>query len=89
MVQQLHADLARGGLLESAEFVDVGDAAKILGVSESFLNKARLDGTGPNFCKFGKAVRYRVSAIMIWADSRARTSTSDSGAEAKKTLQPA
>ena len=89
MAQQLRADLARGGLLERVEFVDVGDAAKILGVSESYLNKARLDGTGPPFCKFGKAVRYRVSAIMIWAESRTRSSTSDPSAEPAKTLENA
>jgi hypothetical protein len=79
VAQQLRANLERAGLLDHTEFVDVGDAAKILGVSESFLNKARLDGTGPPFCKFGKAVRYSVTALLAWTASRTRRSTSDPG----------
>jgi helix-turn-helix protein len=80
MAQQLRTNLARAGLLERGEFVDVGDAARILHVSESFLNKARLDGTGPPFCKFGKAVRYELAALQAWTASRTRTSTSDNAA---------
>jgi Helix-turn-helix domain len=61
------------------QFVDVKDAAKILNVSASYLNKLRMTGDGPPFAKFGFHVRYAVPAILAWAESRTRTSTSDSG----------
>jgi hypothetical protein len=61
------------------QFVDVRDAAKILNVSASYLNKLRMTGGGPPFAKFGFHVRYAVPAILAWAESRTRTSTSDSG----------
>ena len=32
--------------------------AKLLGVSNSWLAKSRLNGTGPRFIKIGRAVRY-------------------------------
>jgi hypothetical protein len=80
MASQLAADLARGGLLAGTKFyVDVKGAAGILHVSSSFLNKARTTGTGPPYVKFGAAVRYDVHALEIWADSRTRSSTSNSG----------
>lgn len=55
--------------------------AKILGVSVSFLNKARMAGAekGPPFHKFGRTVRYSIPEVIAWAASRARTSTSNSG----------
>jgi hypothetical protein len=61
------------------QFVDVKDAAKILNVSASYLNKLRMTGDGPAFAKFGFHVRYAVPAILAWAESRTRSSTSDSG----------
>jgi hypothetical protein len=62
------------------EYVDVDAAACILGVSKSFLNKARVTGSGPPFVKFGAAVRYRVETLRGWAAARTRCSTSDEGA---------
>jgi hypothetical protein len=80
MAPQLAADLARDGFL-SGRYVDVKGAAEILHVSASFLNKARMvgAGAGPPFLKIGAAVRYDVQAIEAWAESRVRSSTSDSG----------
>jgi hypothetical protein len=80
MAPQLQADLARryGG----GKFCDVNGAAEILNVSESFLNKKRLTGDGPEYVKFGKAVRYPVAGLFEWAASRVRRSTSDAGAAA-------
>jgi Helix-turn-helix domain len=64
-----------------SEYVAVPDAAKILGVSVSFLNKLRCYGGGPSFNKVGRrAVRYNVAALREWADSGLRRSTSDPGA---------
>jgi hypothetical protein len=78
MAPQLAADLMRGGLL-SGRYVGVKAAADILGVSASFLNKARMTGEGPPFLKIGAAVRYDLQALEAWVASMARTSTSDPG----------
>jgi predicted DNA-binding transcriptional regulator AlpA len=51
--------------------------AKLLGVSESWLAKSRLNGTGPRFIKIGRAVRYAMSAVREFIKSRQRTSTSE------------
>jgi hypothetical protein len=65
---------------ESAEFLDVAATAKRLGVSASYLNKARLSGDdGPPFAKFSTAVRYSWPMVKAWAESRMRRSTSDRG----------
>jgi predicted DNA-binding transcriptional regulator AlpA len=51
--------------------------AKVLGVSLSWLAKARLSGTGPRFIKIGRAVRYAQSAVREYILSRQRNSTSE------------
>ena len=51
--------------------------AKILGVSQSWLSKSRLNGTGPRFIKIGRAVRYAMSAVREYILSRQRNSTSE------------
>jgi hypothetical protein len=50
-----------------------------LGVSASFLNKARVTGNGPPYSKLGFSVRYSVQALLDWAAAQSRTSTSDDG----------
>lgn len=58
----------------------VAEAARLLGLSASTLNKFRLSGLGPPFIRLGsRAVGYRLSDIEIWLDARRRTSTSDIG----------
>lgn len=52
-------------------------AAEYLGVSTSYLAKRRVEGDGPAFSKFGKAVAYSQEALDGWAASRARNSTSE------------
>jgi predicted DNA-binding transcriptional regulator AlpA len=53
------------------------NAAKVLGVSESWLAKSRVTGDGPRFVKVGRAVRYPLSAIRDYIKSRTRGSTSE------------
>jgi predicted DNA-binding transcriptional regulator AlpA len=53
------------------------DAAKILGVSTSWLAKARLRGDGPRYVKIGRVVRYPLSALREYIKSRMRGSTSE------------
>ena len=51
-------------------------AAAYLGLAESTLEKARVTGTGPDFVKLGRAVRYRVADLDGWLASRVVSSTS-------------
>jgi predicted DNA-binding transcriptional regulator AlpA len=53
------------------------EVAKLLGLSTSWLAKARMDGTGPRFTKFGRAVRYSLSAVREFIRARQRSSTSE------------
>ena len=50
--------------------LDTVAAAQQLGVSLSFLAKARMQGTGPRYRKLGRAVRYR-RGILITGSWRA------------------
>jgi predicted DNA-binding transcriptional regulator AlpA len=46
------------------------EAAQYLGVSKSFLDKARCYGTnGPRFMRFGRAVVYSTEDLDQWARS--------------------
>ena len=52
------------------------EAADELKVSESFLAKARMRGTGPAFIQLGRAIRYSRSALEAYKSLQTRTSTS-------------
>lgn len=60
-----------------ARYVGDLEACRILGLSRSYLRRLRVEGGGPTFSSFGRAVRYRVDNLYSWADSRARSSTSE------------
>lgn len=45
-------------------------AAEMLGLSPSWLRQHRCKGTGPKFIKMGRAVRYRVSDLAAYVESR-------------------
>ena len=48
-------------------------AAHYLGVSVSFLRRSRYDKTGPDFRRFGSAVRYHITNHLdAWADAQPR-----------------
>ena len=53
------------------ELLTVSEAARWAKVSESFLNKARLDGSGPRFLRLGRAIRYTPSDLEAWATAAA------------------
>ena len=40
--------------------LDEPEAAMYLDVSRSYLRKARMTGTGPAFCRLGRAIKYRL-----------------------------
>ena len=53
------------------------EAAKILSLSTSWLAKARMEGTGPGFVKFGRAVRYKQSSLLKFIQEQTRTNTNE------------
>jgi predicted DNA-binding transcriptional regulator AlpA len=53
------------------------ETAALLKVSASWLAKARMDGDGPPFSKYGRSVRYSEAALLQWMKSRQRLSTSE------------
>jgi predicted DNA-binding transcriptional regulator AlpA len=59
------------------ELLTSSEAAKALGVSASFLAKARVGGTGPRYVKLGRAVRYRPYDLEQYIRARSRSSTSE------------
>jgi len=61
-------------------YLDTKAAAKHCGVGKSTLEKLRLTGGGPRYFKPSRAVRYLAADLDAWMESRARNSTSDSGA---------
>ena len=46
------------------------DVAEYLGLSAKTLKTYRADGLGPAFVKIGRMVRYRLSDVKKWRDSR-------------------
>jgi len=61
-------------------------AARYVGLSESTLAKARLNGNGPLYCKLGRRVLYRPTDLDQWLQSRTARDTSDADAKFLKAL---
>ena len=57
--------------------LNTSEAAQRLGVSESFLAKARMQGTGPPYRKLGRSVRYAPGDLNQYLLACSRTSTAD------------
>ena len=62
------------------QLLNTKQAAKILGISPSFLERDRWAGARVKFIKIGsRTVRYRLSDLESYIDSQVRKSTSDTG----------
>lgn len=57
--------------------IDEAMAANFLCQSVRTIQKWRVTGFGPKFCKSGRSIRYRRRDLMEWTNSRRRTSTSN------------
>jgi len=53
------------------------EAAKLLGVSTRTLERLRIAGTGPQFTRLGRLVRYRECDLADYVARNLRTSTSE------------
>lgn len=59
------------------QIVDTAGASERTGLSISTLEKARVSGTGPRFCKLGRRVFYRTTDLDEWVSARIVSSTSE------------
>ena len=53
------------------------DAARVLALSPRTLERLRLSGDGPRYCKLRRSVRYRQADLDAWLASNAVASTSE------------
>jgi excisionase family DNA binding protein len=67
------------GVWAGAPLMRESEAARRLGLSKRTLQKWPVTGGGPDFLKFGRAVRYSVEALERWLVRSRRRSTSDKG----------
>lgn len=51
------------------------EAANYLGMSDSWLRKQRVRGTGPCFFRCGGAIRYQREVLDDWMESQMSTNT--------------
>lgn len=61
-------------------FLGTAEAADYLGLKRCTLEAWRCRGGGPRFAKFGRAVRYRLTDLDDWIESRTRENTIEQGA---------
>jgi predicted DNA-binding transcriptional regulator AlpA len=58
-----------------AKYLTTKEAADRVRLSESALEKKRVNGTGPIFVKLGRAVRYEIAALDEWVAAGRHKST--------------
>lgn len=64
--------------MSESQLLTTPDAAKLLGVSASYLNQSRLRGDGPAYVKISPTcVRYRRADLDAWVASRTVRSTAE------------
>lgn len=61
----------------SPKFVGSLDAARIIGLSKSTIEKMRMVGNGPRFAKLGSRVVYAIEDLEAWVKERAVGSVSE------------
>lgn len=57
------------------EVLTTAQVAALLQISQRTLERMRITGSGPQFCKIGRAVRYRMSAVEKYLAARTIQST--------------
>jgi excisionase family DNA binding protein len=61
------------------DILNTREAAAYVRLGKPTLERFRINGDGPNYCKLGGAVRYRRSDLDAWLESRITRSTSERG----------
>lgn len=71
--EALHGNIAAMEYLDG--LIDETTAADFLCQSVRTIQKWRVTGYGPKFVKSGRSIRYRRRDLMVWTNSRCRSST--------------
>jgi predicted DNA-binding transcriptional regulator AlpA len=72
------AQIVAAGAGDNDELLTTKALAEWLGVSETWVEIARVRGNGPPYEKIApRIVRYRVGKVKAWLDERSRTCTKD------------
>jgi len=61
----------------TTDILKTKEAAEYVRLGKPTLERFRITGGGPRYCKLGGAVRYRKSDLDEWLESRLTRSTSD------------
>ncbi len=61
--------------MQSNQFLNRQQAAEFLNLKKCTLEKWAICGGGPSFCKFGRAVRYRISDLEAYVEKQTRQNT--------------
>lgn len=61
----------------ASEVLTTKEAATYLKLGKPTLDRFRVTGAGPRFCKLGGAVRYRRADLDAWLESKLLRSTSE------------
>lgn len=63
--------------METVVTTDTAGASRHTRLSISYLEKARVTGEGPRYCKLGRRVVYRIADLDEWMADRVIGSTSE------------
>lgn len=61
------------------DILNTREAAQYVRLGKPTLERFRISGEGPHYCKLGGAVRYRKADLDAWLESRRVRSTSEGG----------
>lgn len=64
----------------SSEVLTTLEAASYVRLGKPTLERLRVSGDGPLYCKLGGAVRYRKADLDLWLEARRVRSTSEGSA---------
>ena len=59
------------------DILNTKEAAAYVRLGKPTLERFRISGDGPKYCKLGGAVRYRKTDLDAWLESRLTSSTSE------------
>jgi excisionase family DNA binding protein len=62
-------------IMQSNQFLNRKQAAEFLNLKKCTLEAWAIRGGGPDFVKFGRAVRYRVSSLEAYIEKQTRQNT--------------
>lgn len=63
--------------MDNHRLLITAEAARHTRLSPATLERFRISGGGPPYCKLGAAVRYRLTDLDAWLESRLTRSTSE------------